>query len=131
MTHCQRIGILLAALLTSACAGGPANESLPSGVASSPAQHHHTTLSGIRVSGNHLVDGNSDVIDLHGINRSGTEYACIQGWGIFDDPSDAPSVEAMTTWNVNIVRVLLNEDCWLDSTASTRSTPGATISTRS
>ena len=114
MTNSLRFPVLLAALLTSACAGTPGNASLPSGAASAPARHHRSALSGIRVSGNHLVDGNNAIIDLHGINRSGTEYACIQGWGIFDGPSDAPSVEAMTTWNVNIVRVLLNEDCGLD-----------------
>ena len=24
------------------------------------------------------------VVHLHGVNRSGSEYACIQGWGIFE-----------------------------------------------
>ncbi|MBV8491538.1 MAG: cellulase family glycosylhydrolase, partial [Candidatus Eremiobacteraeota bacterium] len=66
------------------------------------------------VSGNHLVDGNGKTVHLHGVNRSGTEYACIQGWGIFDSPNSAASVAAMGTWHVNVVRVLLNEDCWLD-----------------
>jgi hypothetical protein len=50
---------------------------------------------------------------LHGVNYSGPEYACIQGWGIFDGPSDATMVQALRTWNVNIVRLPLNEDCWL------------------
>jgi len=73
-----------------------------------------TTLNGLLVSGNHLVDGSGTVVHLQGVNRSGTEYACVQGWGIFDGPSDATSVEAIASWNVNIVRVLLNEDCWLN-----------------
>jgi len=51
---------------------------------------------------------------LAGVNRSGTEYACIQGWGIFDGPNDATSVAAMAAWHVNAVRIPLNEDCWLD-----------------
>jgi hypothetical protein len=59
------------------------------------------------------LDANGNVVHLHGVNRSGTEYACIQGWGIFDGPSDAASVTAIRSWNVNIVRVPLNEDCWL------------------
>lgn len=70
-------------------------------------------LNGLRVSGNQLVDGSSNVVHLQGVNRSGTEYACVQGWGIFDGPNDAASVKAITTWHANIVRVLLNEDCWL------------------
>lgn len=51
---------------------------------------------------------------FHGVDRSGTEYACIQGWGYGDGPYNLTSVEAMRTWNVTAVRVPLNEDCWLD-----------------
>ncbi|HKU80605.1 MAG TPA: cellulase family glycosylhydrolase [Candidatus Tumulicola sp.] len=68
---------------------------------------------GLRVSGNQLVDAAGRVVRLHGVNRSGTEYACVQGWGIFDGPNDDVSIAAMATWHVNIVRVPLNEDCWL------------------
>jgi hypothetical protein len=53
------------------------------------------------------------VVQLHGVNRSGPEYACVQGFGIFDGPDDDASVAAIATWNANIVRVPLNEDCWL------------------
>jgi endoglucanase len=69
--------------------------------------------SGLHVSGNQLLDASNNVVHLHGVNYSGPEYACIQGWGIFDGPSDAASVQAMKAWNVNTVRVPLNEDCWL------------------
>ena len=72
-----------------------------------------TTLRGIRVSGHNLVNGLGAPIQLRGVNRSGTEYACVQGWGIFDGPSDAGSVKTIASWHVNIVRVPLNEDCWL------------------
>jgi endoglucanase len=68
---------------------------------------------GLHVSGNRLLDGHGRSVALHGVNRSGTEYACIQGWGIFDGPSSAASVQAMAAWHINFVRVLLNEDCWL------------------
>lgn len=71
-------------------------------------------LTGLRVSGNMLVDGSGTAVRLQGVNRSGTEYACVQGWGIFDGPNDAASVAAIASWHVNVVRVLLNEDCWLD-----------------
>jgi len=71
-------------------------------------------LAGLRVSGNQLLDENGHLVHLHGVNRSGTEYACIQGWGIFDGPSDDASVAAIASWHANIVRVPINEDCWLD-----------------
>jgi hypothetical protein len=60
-----------------------------------------------------LLDGSNNVVRFIGVNRSGTEYACIQGWGIFDGPSDLASVQAIANWHVNAVRVPLNEDCWL------------------
>jgi aryl-phospho-beta-D-glucosidase BglC (GH1 family) len=61
----------------------------------------------------HIVDGAGQPVAIHGADRSGTEYACIQGWGIFDGPSDQASIDTMKTWKVNAVRVPLNEDCWL------------------
>ena len=67
----------------------------------------------LSVSGNRLVDGSGATTVLHGVNYSGAEYACIQGWGIFDGPSDADSVTALAAWHVHTVRIPLNEDCWL------------------
>lgn len=74
--------------------------------------HHASASSGLRVLGNQLVDSGVPVV-LHGVNRSGTEYPCIQGWGVADGPLDAASVAAMAAWHVNAVRIPLNEDCWL------------------
>jgi endoglucanase len=68
---------------------------------------------GLHVRGNRLLDRSGHVVHLHGVNRSGSEYACIQGWGIFDGPSGAASVAAIASWHANVVRVPLNEDCWL------------------
>jgi hypothetical protein len=70
----------------------------------------------LEVRGNQLVDIRGtppEPIQLQGVNRSGTEYACIQGWGIFDGPSDFNSIQAIASWNTNAVRIPLNEDCWL------------------
>lgn len=71
------------------------------------------SFDGLHVSGNRLVDASGATVQLHGVNRSGTEYSCIQGNGIFDGPSSAASIAAMATWRINIVRVPINEDCWL------------------
>jgi hypothetical protein len=68
----------------------------------------------ISVSGDHLVNASGKRVQLRGVNRSGTEYACIQGWGIFDGASDAASVAAIASWHVDAVRVPMNEDCWLN-----------------
>jgi hypothetical protein len=69
---------------------------------------------GIRVVGNQLVDGAGQPLQLHGVNRSGAEYACAEGWGIWDGPTDDDSsIATMKTWNINAVRLPLNEDCWL------------------
>jgi hypothetical protein len=72
-----------------------------------------TAALSIQVAGNHLVDGAGHEVVLHGVNRSGTEYACVQGWGIFDGPNDQASISAIASWHANAVRVPLNEDCWL------------------
>src|SRR5581483_154112 len=68
---------------------------------------------GLRVAGNRILDASGHTVSLQGIDRSGTEYACIQGWGIFDGPATAQSVRAIAAWHGNIVRVPINEDCWL------------------
>jgi hypothetical protein len=86
---------------------------------------HNLASDAIRVAGNRLVDGNGARIQLRGVNRSGTEYACVQGFGIFDGPSDAASVKAISSWHVNIVRIPLNEDCWLGINGISRAYSGA------
>ena len=67
----------------------------------------------LHVTGNRLVDAAGNTVVLHGVNRSGAEFQCVHGFGIFDGPMDAASVTAIASWNVNAVRVPLNEDCWL------------------
>jgi hypothetical protein len=78
-----------------------------------PADSARAPARGLHVVGNRLVDSAGRTVRFHGVNRAGTEYTCIQGGGIFDGPSDAQSVKAIAAWNVNMVRIPLNEDCWL------------------
>ncbi|WP_084717828.1 cellulase family glycosylhydrolase [Streptacidiphilus carbonis] len=70
------------------------------------------TAPALHVSGNKLVNASGSTVTLHGVNRSGAEFACVQGTGIFDGPVDQTSVAAMASWHINAVRVPLNEDCW-------------------
>jgi hypothetical protein len=94
----RRLGPALAILLVVAIAGSaPAASAAP----------------WIAVRGNHLVDRSGHPMRLLGVNRSGTEYACQQGWGFFDGPDDMASIRAMKTWRINSVRLALNETCWL------------------
>lgn len=50
---------------------------------------------------------------LRGVNHSGSEFCCVNNLGIFEGPVDDAAVKTMKKWNINVVRVPLNEDCWL------------------
>ena len=92
-----------------------------------PARTAHTAASAplLAVQGNQLVDTRfspAHPITLRGVDRSGTEYQCVHGGGIFDPTSLDTMTQAQTdawiapisSWNkINAVRVPLNEDCWL------------------
>ncbi|MBD5655071.1 MAG: cellulase family glycosylhydrolase [Candidatus Eremiobacteraeota bacterium] len=70
-------------------------------------------IKGLHVVNNHVVDAAGKRFIPHGVDRSGTEFACVQNFGIFDGPSDQASVAAIASWHTSAVRVPLNEDCWL------------------
>jgi len=72
-----------------------------------------TSLSGMHVSGNKLVNLNGETIILRGVNRSGIEYSCLSS-GFSDGPTDIASLQAIQSWNANVIRIPLNEDCWLN-----------------
>jgi hypothetical protein len=109
------VGNTVDVVVTATNAGGSssATSAQTSAVTAASSNGPPTGLPGLRVSGGVLVDGSGNVVRLHGVNRSGTEYGCIQGWGIFDGPSDDASVAAIASWHANIVRIPINEDCWL------------------
>ncbi|WP_079196894.1 cellulase family glycosylhydrolase [Streptomyces sp. CB02261] len=65
------------------------------------------------VVGNKFVDQNGAVRRLLGVNRSGGEFMCVQGHGIWDGPVDDASIKAIAGWKANTVRIPLNEECWL------------------
>src|ERR1039458_1148118 len=92
--------ILAATLSASAMAGSrsPSSEAVP--------------LS-ITVSGNHFVNGSGQMVRLVGVNRSSTEYACIDWGGYASGSLDASDAAVIAGWHANAVRIPLNEDCWL------------------
>ena len=69
---------------------------------------------GLHVVGGTIQDGAGRIVQLHGVNRSSWEYTCYDGTGqVHDGPADQSEIDAMRAWNINAVRVVLNEDCWL------------------
>ena len=67
----------------------------------------------IKVDGTHFVNQNSATIRLLGVGGPGTEYACVQGWGETSTPLTQLTVDRLVQWHVNVMRISLNEDCWL------------------
>jgi hypothetical protein len=70
----------------------------------------------LHVEGNLLKDAGGNTVRLLGINRAGSEYMCsppTQGGQAFDGSTGPSSINAMLTWNINTVRLPLNEHCWL------------------
>ena len=94
--------------------GESANSAQVSAKPAAPA-NPTTALSvvGLHVSGNQILNGQNQAVPLHGVDKSGTEYECLGGPGVFDGPSDANSVTVLQSWSINIVRLPVNEDCWL------------------
>ncbi|MDQ1683686.1 MAG: endoglucanase [Frankiaceae bacterium] len=69
----------------------------------------------LHVSGKHLVTSANTVVVLRGVNRSGPETSCL-GTGrssFFYGPTDDASAQAIRSWRANMVRIPINEDCWL------------------
>ncbi len=68
----------------------------------------------LHMQGAQLVSAAGVPVQLHGVNRSGGEFGCVQsGANMWNGPMDQASISAMLTWHINAVRVPLNEDCWL------------------
>jgi endoglucanase len=108
------------ALLT-ACGGTP-------NVVAAPARSDDATATGapgITVRGNEFVTTTAGRLGvqrvragvpvvLRGVNFSGAEYACLQQHSIWDNPKgNAATADAMLRWHANVVRVPLDEECWL------------------
>jgi hypothetical protein len=114
MTRATLTMVLAAAVLAAGCAKDPDYDMHNEGTAPTPDPGPKDWPHGLHVVGNQIQDAAGQTIVLRGVNRSGTEYRCVQSGGYFDGPSTEASVAAIKNWpNVNTVRVPLNESCWL------------------
>ena len=107
---------------TSSAGSSPAPSSPAPAAQVTPAPTGHASGLSIRVDGNKLVDGAGRPVVLRGVNVSGTEFACMQGgdqhsrgWSITGDQplTDVATYAGVAAWGANVVRVPLNELCWL------------------
>ena len=89
-----------------------------------PASASAAPLS-IKVEGNHFVDGEGQTIRLLGVDRTSSEYGCVDGFGYDDGHYDDADAAAIAGWNADAVRVPLNEDCWLGINGQPNSNEGA------
>ena len=71
----------------------------------------------LHVDGKLLVNSAGTSVVLHGADMSGTEFVCAQNWSndpFGGQPEDDPATfAAMKSWGIDVVRIPLNEDCWL------------------
>jgi hypothetical protein len=100
------LGRLLIFTLVSLFTTGGAAAAIPADIGS-------VSVAGLRVSGNQILNGLGQAVMLRGVNKSGTEYMCLHGPQVFDGPSDATSVMVLKSWAINVVRIPVNEHCWL------------------
>lgn len=72
-------------------------------------------MAGLHISGSTILNGNNQQVQMHGVNFSGFEYSCLDGATMNDGPvpPTLAEVNGMKAWNINTVRIPLNEDCWL------------------
>ena len=82
-----------------------------------PAPATGGTYTGLHTGSGHILNGAGKVVLFHGANHSYTEDSCLGGGGpiglnFSDGHLTQTDLDAMKAWNLNIVRVPLNEGCW-------------------
>lgn len=106
----------------------PSATKAPTPVPTTGSPSGSTSMKGLKVQGNKIVNDAGQAIRLIGVNRSGTEYACVGGngmggspWGVFEDHGNLNDfIKGLKSWNINTIRVPLNETCWLGYEPDTR-----------
>jgi hypothetical protein len=93
------------------CVNYLANHSPPT----TPPPFATPSIAGLHVSGNSILNRSKQAVILRGVDVAGAAYMC-QAAGsnlAFDGPTDQISIDALKSWNINVVRIPTNEDCWL------------------
>ena len=109
----QRLGAVFGgALLTAVLLGGAVAGLAPAGASPKLSPRISTVPFAIHIVGNHFVNGAGDTVHLVGADVPSSEYACVGDWG-YSSGDDASLAAAIAAWGVNVVRIPLNEDCWL------------------
>lgn len=86
-----------------------------------------TTAPYLQVSGAQLIDRRTGAeFQMRGVNRDGTEVACAAGATVLPGPTDDAAVQTFLSWDINTVRVPLNESCWNGNAGLTSDPTGAT-----
>jgi aryl-phospho-beta-D-glucosidase BglC (GH1 family) len=119
MTHATKYGRHLAAMLLALALAGN-NSTFAANTLSPPVATAVTAaqFAGLHVqmgadgSIGHLVNGTNRVVELHGADRAGSEWTCLYSSSL-NDHTGQTAISAMKAWNINAVRIPLNEDCWL------------------
>lgn len=85
------------------------------------------------VDGSRIVDDrDGSVFVPRGVNWSSFEYACTQGWGystldrLGGSVAGVDEAKAIASWGANIVRLPVNQDCWLGTRGAPVSEAGTT-----
>jgi len=108
----------MAWIIVPACVLAATGLACQAGAAQTTASQTPTAQTGVaaalqlHVSGNKLVNADGQTVVLHGVDYSGAEYQCVQNHGFFAGPTDEASVKAMKSWDINAVRLPVNEACW-------------------
>lgn len=80
------------------------------------------------VKGKRLVDSRTGKTFVpRGANWPSFEYACFYGYAYNDGNATLAAVRAMKRWHMNVVRVPLNQDCWLGDDGRPASDEDATL----
>lgn len=77
-----------------------------------PVDAATVSMQGLHAVGNQIRNGAGQNLFLHGVNVSGSEFECIHGSGNTLAGS-GKWIKALKAWNINVVRLPLNEHCWL------------------